>query len=229
MVSRMFLLGVVVLAIPVAAMAQETVNEVPVTQADLEALRTEMRSDLKAALDAISHQIEGLKNADPGPAPSPSLLSRVAALEEAQRVIQDVQHDQAVVLGQIARRGADNNYHWRFDTNSQSARQEFDRALKSSTPRKGKFTVHNRMNTDQRIVINGYQKYIVAGARDEFEVNTGTVTTQLPGQQPMNWVVGLPNYTHSIEIKPTYTPVTRGRWIYTTPDYVSDAGWAAPY
>jgi hypothetical protein len=180
-------------------------------------------------MDAISAQLIALgANVPEATIPTNEQLGdRVAALEDAQRRMASVQRDQGVALGQIAARDEAGDYHWRFNANSQPARQEFSRAIARTAPDYGQLIIHNRTNSGQWVIVNGFQEYINAGAKEEFDVKPGTVSTRLPGQQPINWMIGLPNYRQYVDINPgTALPVAR-RIIYSQPTYIDS--WVAAY
>jgi hypothetical protein len=156
------------------------------TKDDVAALRAEFSS----AMDGLSHQIASLKSpgsqADDGLVPvdpeagsaTSRLERRVKALEDAQRDMILVQRDQGTAIGQIAMKGDGGNYHWQFDSNSQSARNEFKKAIESTVPNHGTLLLHNKTGHDQRIVVNGYQHTIASGAKLKLDVPTGTVTSR---------------------------------------------------
>ncbi len=192
MVTRLMLLSVGLLAIPGAALGQEYVT----------------KQDFSAAIEKLSNQIAALREA---PSPEPSLENRVAALERGQDDIRIVQRDQGVVLGQIAMRGENGDYHWRFDTNSQSARNEFRQAIRSTIPRRGHFVIHNLSRYDKDIVVNGYQFRVYGGATLDLLVPPGTVSSWVPGEATKYWRLDLTNdHRQEINMSDRYWPVVVG-------------------
>jgi len=188
----------------------------PLTQADLTALDGKIQR-LDAALRILSDKIDTLATATPpqddnleAVEPTPGTQdARIKALEEKVRQMENAHHDmyalqgeQGTILNQLASRNETGGYHWRFDTNSQPARQEFDRALKSTVPPQADFVVVNRTARDECIFVNGERHTVAPGSQLTLKVPPGTVTARLPHQQqPLALHVGFPNYYQSVDIK----------------------------
>jgi hypothetical protein len=67
----------------------------------------------------------------------------------------------------------------------------------------GQLRIQNRMNSDQRIVVNGTDLYTVEGKGTRvITVPVGTVTTQIRGEAPISWFLGPQNYLQEIIIAP---------------------------
>jgi hypothetical protein len=191
-------------------------------QDDVDAIKAELqalRSDMADVLRALSASGKTGTSAQPK-----SVEERLDNLESQQLVMQENLRDQGAAIGQIATRSG-NNYHWRFDATSQPAVNEFKRAIAATIPSTGKFWVNNLTGSDQWIVINGKQERILAGAKDDFDVPVGPVTTRVPGEEAKTWYVGLPKYEYSIDLKskPVIPIVTR---VY---EYPASLGWVAAY
>jgi hypothetical protein len=174
MFTRFVLLSVCLASLNAAAFGQEYVT----------------KQEFSAAIEKLSNQIAALGAV---PSPSPVLENRVANLERGQDDIRIVQQDQGVVLGQISKRGDNGEYHWRFDTNSQSARDEFKRAMKSSIPRNGIVLIHNESRYDRDVVVNGFQYRVMAGAKLPVPVPVGTVSTRTIGDRTKYWTLDINN------------------------------------
>jgi hypothetical protein len=188
----------------------------PLTQADLTAIDGKIQR-LDAAVRILTDKIDALTPATPpqddnleAVEPTPGTQeARIKALEEKVRQLENAHHDmyalqgeQGTILNQLASRTETGGYHWRFDTNSQPARQEFDRALKSTVPPQADFVVVNRTARDECIYVNGVRHTVPAGSQHTVKVPPGTVTARLPHQQqPMALHVGFPNYYQSVDIK----------------------------
>ena len=85
---------------------------------------------------------------------------------------------------------------------SATARHEVQRAVEQSIRSEGTLSIVNEMGTSQDIIVNHIQHHVHAGATLNLTVPVGTVSTQLPGQDIVNWTIGVPNYRQSVSIKP---------------------------
>jgi hypothetical protein len=173
------------------------IPSVAVSQPPADDISFVTRAELKSELNKISGQIAALGTQ---PSASPSLEDRVAALERNQRDIVRTQHNQGTAIGQIAARDEAGNYYWQFDANSQPARDEFKKAVRRTMPNWGTLIVSNRTPFGYWIAVNNRYRYIQGGDTEYFDVKPGTVTTQLENQQPISWLIGLPNYLQAINI-----------------------------
>jgi hypothetical protein len=179
------------------------------TQADLDALEQKIQR-LDTAVQLLTEKIDGLAHSainrdddleavKPTPPqteqPDASIEDRLARLEN------DVV-EQGNMLRTVTAQAEGGGAYWRFDTNSQPARQEFDRALKSTVPPQADFVVVNRTAREECIYVNGQRHTVAAGSQLALKVAPGTVTARLPHQQqPMALHVGFPNYYQSVDIK----------------------------
>jgi len=124
---------------------------------------------------------------------------------------------------------------------SDTARREVRKAVEQSIRTEGTFSIVNEMGTVQDIVVNHIQHRVQPGATLNLTVPVGTVTTRLPGQELVNWTIGVPNYKQSVSIKPRYTAARvplgspsssqqlyYGGPVYDAPIYVNDP-WLGNY
>jgi hypothetical protein len=218
MVTRLGLLCVSLIIFHSTACGQVQEPPKAVTQVDLDALRQELNDNMKtqieaaistlsAKIDASSHHVDSGSHELEPVTPSGedhslstlSLAERVAKLERDLRRMQGVQGNHGATLSQIAALG-DTGYHIRFDTNSQSARAELNRAIKSTIPPQGRFIIRNRTGSDQYMAVNGYEYRIPPYKRRSVSVRPGTVVSRLRGQQRYTWHVGVPDFTQVVEI-----------------------------
>lgn len=81
-----------------------------------------------------------------------------------------------------------------------------DNSLREQRPT-GRLTITNNMPYAQGIRVNGAYHYINPGATRAFSVPVGTVTTELDGEAPKNWVIAPPNYNQGIIIAPRNVPI----------------------
>jgi uncharacterized coiled-coil protein SlyX len=99
-------------------------------------------------------------------------------------------------------------------------RQEMDAAVHATLKTRGEFHIVNKMSSPQWISVNRVEHLLQAGEEKTLEVPVGTVTTQLPGQELVNWTlahVGNGVYSEGIEIVPSRAPT---RTIVESPVYV---------
>ncbi|MBW3596304.1 MAG: hypothetical protein KY475_03405 [Planctomycetes bacterium] len=90
---------------------------------------------------------------------------------------------------------------------SQEFRRDFSQAINDGLreTQMGKLEVTNNMSTSQYLRINGELRLIPAFTKMDVQVPVGTLTTELAGEAPKNWVVAPPNYTQGIIIAPRQT------------------------
>jgi uncharacterized coiled-coil protein SlyX len=179
------------------------------TQADLDALETKIQR-LDTAVQLLTEKIDGLAhsaiNRDDDleavkPTP-PQSAQPGAAIEDRLAQLENDVAEQGNMLRSVTARAEGGGAYWRFDTNSQPARQEFDRALKSTVPPQADFVVFNRTAREECIFINGQRHTLAPGTQLALKVRPGTVTARLPHQQqPLALHVGFPNYYQTVDIK----------------------------
>jgi hypothetical protein len=126
-------------------------------------------------------------------------------------------------LNDIARPDSAGGHVPRLDAamKSPAFQQELQQAVHVALPKKGLFRIVNKMSTAQWIYVNLAGHYLQPGEVKTLELPLGTVTTQLPGQEIVNWTLahkGDGVYAESIDIVPTPTP-TRTFVEYTQPLY----------
>jgi hypothetical protein len=91
---------------------------------------------------------------------------------------------------------------------SEEFRDDVRSAVHQSLETHGDFSIHNRMGTYQRVVVNQREYGLNPDEILTLKVPVGTVTARLPGQSLTTWTVGAPNYSQRIEIVPDGNPVT---------------------
>ena len=204
------------------------------TQTSLSTLQKQLETQLDTGFKALGAKIDtigqpaGEQNANPasgaggqsrgsldeiGPNQRPKTLEqRVQELERKVTVMQRVQGNHGTTLAQIAMQGEAGGYHVRFDTNSQSARNEVKRAIKSTVPEKGQFIVRNRTPYHQRLIVDGYEIQIRPYDTEKLPVNPGTVMSWLPGQQKHTWHIGVPDFRQVVELHER-APTSIARWV----------------
>ncbi len=181
------------------------------TQADLDTLEQKILR-LDTAVQTLTEKIDGLAHRATSPnggdleavRPVPPQESSPANATEDRlaRLENDVAELGNMLRSVTAQAEGGGGAYLRFDTNSQPARQELARALKSTVPPQADFVVVNRTARDECIFINGQRHTVSAGTQLALKVPPGTVTARLPHQQqPLALHVGLPNYYQSVDIK----------------------------
>jgi hypothetical protein len=90
---------------------------------------------------------------------------------------------------------------------SDTFRQDMEKAVNRSLRPTGMLHITNKTISHQWIFVNRMEHMLRSGEQIALEVPVGTVTTQLPGQELVNWPLTAPNYTESIDIVPAETPV----------------------
>ena len=157
---------------------------------------TEKLDNLASPAANQNNDLEAIKST-PGDA-----AQRFQAIEERLTRIENDLSDYGNKLGRLAAGAEGGEVYWRFDTNSQPARQEFNRALNSTVPTTAKFVVRNRTDSDSWIVVNGQMEFVEAGKERTLEVAPGTITARLPHQtQSIALYAGFPHYFQSAVIK----------------------------
>ena len=69
--------------------------------------------------------------------------------------------------------------------------------------RTGELKIVNKMNSDQKVVINGATMHtVLANETLLVPVPVGAVTTQISGKGPISWFIGPQNYTQEVIIAP---------------------------
>ena len=91
---------------------------------------------------------------------------------------------------------------------SEEFREDVRKAVHQSLETHGDFSVHNRMGSFQRVVVNQKEYGLKPDEILTLKVPVGSVTVQLPGQPLTNWTVGAPNYSQKVEIVPDANATT---------------------
>jgi len=180
-----------------------------VTPEDLDALEAKLiRLDaavriLSEKLDNLALPAAGQNGAIEAVRPTPGdQAERVQSVEERLVRIENDLAEQGNMLRRLTERAESGDVYWRFDTNSQPARQEFNRALNSTVPEEATFVVRNQTNTDSWIIVNGRMEFVEAGGEITLKVPPGTITARLPHQrQSLALYAGFPHYQQSAVIK----------------------------
>lgn len=201
----------------------------PVTRADLDLLRTELKAEIRTTIqEALARPAgeadDNLERVQPTPDCCEELKKEVAALKEAQDEIRRVQGEQGVILGDIATQSEIGGSRVRIE-NSPTVGREIAEAIKRTVPTRGNLVVRNLTSQDEYIVVNGRQHLVLAGATLGLDVAPGTVTARLRHQQqPLALHVGFPNYNQSVDIKNRAS-----NWETSQPAYAMPIGWYAAY
>jgi hypothetical protein len=208
MVARYLLVGLCVALLPANVWAQEEVGgaaaDQPLTREDF--------NKLNSTLEALTSSIQQMRvDTSNTSAKIAELRKEIEDLKSAQQAIIDQQKDQGTTLSQITMQSETGTRHLRFDTNSQSARDELKRAIESTTPETGTFVIKNKTPNHQYVVVNdGEPRHIWPYDEEQFEVKPGAVTSRILNplrQQTYTWHVGVPEFRRVIELVDRTDPV----------------------
>lgn len=197
MLMRTTGMSILALLVPCALMAQESAPMSPVQEKGktLEQLDQQVQQ-LRAEIEVVAE-----KQAE--------MLERLNDLATTQRELADMQREQALqqqeVLSSITQKDSSGTDVLRLNAAMQKSdefRREMQKAVHGSLNKTGEVLIQNKMATEQRITVNQKEYVIGAGETLKLEVPVGTVTTQLPGQELMNWSVTPPEYKQTIDIVP---------------------------
>jgi hypothetical protein len=209
------------------------------TQADVDALERKIQR-LDAAVQLLTEKIDGLAHRATGqeddleavrPTP-PQTEQADASIEDRLSRLENDVAEQGNMLRTVTARAEGGGAYLRFDTNSQPARQEFGRALKSTVPPQADFVVVNRTSREECIYVNGQRHTVAPGSQLSLKVPPGTVTARLPHQQqPMALHVGFPNYHQSVDIKERQAaqPASQAYTETYAEDYSEPVYWVTAY
>jgi hypothetical protein len=197
MVARLLLLCTGLALLPANVWAQAAPADQPLTRADFDKLNANITA-LTQSIDRIAANT-AIDIAE--------LRKEIQMLKDQQQTIIDQQKDQGTILGQITMQGEAGAYHIRFDTNSQSGRDELKRAIDSTVPSLGTFVVKNKTPNHQYIVVNGEEpRHVWPYDEVTYRVKPGAVTSKILGQQTYTWHVGVPDFKRVIELVETKEP-----------------------
>jgi uncharacterized coiled-coil protein SlyX len=108
----------------------------------------------------------------------------------------------------------------------ESFRQDLGTAVNRSLKTRGTFRIANKTPTHQWIAVNRTEYVVRPSEELLLDAPVGTVTTQLPGQELMNWTLAAPGYYESIDIVPAVpTRTTAERPVYGVPPSAAPASY----
>jgi hypothetical protein len=205
MIARLLLVPVCIALFTVNVWAQTETAEQPLTRADFDKLNQN--------LEALTSSIQQMRlNTS---AEIAELRKDLATLKSAQEAMVEQQQNQGTTLAQITMQSESGGHHLRFDTNSQSARDELKRAIKSTIPEVGTFIVKNKTPNHQYVVVNGQDpRHIWPYGEERYQVKPGAVTSRILGQQTYTWHIGVPEFRRVIELVERTEPVVPQRASY---------------
>ena len=153
-----------------------------------------LQDNVTSLADGVRDQAQMIRDIDT------KYENSIAALEE-----QGAQINQ--ILNEISRPDSQNRPILNIASamESQDFRQDFSKALDAGLPqtrRDGILTVTNNMGFPQYLRINGQYRRFEPYTTVDVPVETGTVTTELAGEDPKNWVIAPPTYRQGIIIAP---------------------------
>jgi hypothetical protein len=230
MLPRLVLLSAVL--VTMSALSQDAVGQDPPPDELLQRVqRLEQRlvdvesqaTDLRSLVEENAKQIGALADVV---AENRSLIARLRSEDDAHTT---TLNEHGEMLQQIAARDDGGNYYLRLDATvnkSPQARQSLSSAIRRTIPMDGSLFIRNEMGSDQDVLVDGEQHRVLAGATLRLKVPVGTVSTRLPGQDSVNWHVGLPEYEQRVVIRPRRTASRSTQWIPVVPPiYVDPWFW----
>lgn len=213
MVYRIIATCCLALLLPAAALAQDA--KTPPKAKTLEELTKDFQ-DLQQQLATTTTNLTNLTKA---------VADNVIATEQNKQdiqlntdsiaritdVIQTELEKQQRILEAISQKDAAGNDVLRLSAimeQSEEFRGDVRKAVHQSLETHGEFSIHNRMGSYQRVVVNQREYGLNPDDILTLKVPVGTVTARLPGQALTNWTVGAPNYSQRIEIVPDANATT---------------------
>jgi chaperonin cofactor prefoldin len=128
-------------------------------------------------------------------------------------------------LGDIARKDGD-SYVPNISaamTTSDKFRQEMETVVNRSLKPAGALLLVNRTPDAKWVFVNKSPYFVRPGERIQLNVNVGTVTTQLPGEEMQTWSITAPTYQLSLDMIPTPAAGAVAAPVYTAGRYMSPA------
>ena len=157
------------------------------------------------------------------------LLNRIDELTQLQ---QDQLARQQAILDAITQKDAAGNDMLRMSANmeaSEEFREDVRKVVHQSLQTHGDFSIHNRMASYQRIVVNQKEYGLNPDEILTLKVPVGTVTARLPGQPLTNWTLTAPQYSQKIEIVPDTENATTTAYRPVSSDAVTPWQTLAPW
>ncbi len=164
----------------------------------------------KTDFDDLRKKVAAVEN---GPSSSEAQQKTLAEFEKRVKTLEDRTYEQASLTKEVV--------NWVRDVGNVATLQAYG-SKDSDTPasnvqRSGRLKIVNRMNSDQRVVVNGTDLItVLANETRSLPVPVGTVTTQISGEGPISWFIGPQNYTQEIIIAPVgrnpLSTTTTGIW-----------------
>lgn len=203
MVYRMLAMCCLVLLVPAVVLGQTTTTARTPEQLTKDVL--DLQWKLATAMENVT------KLADQVRIIKETGAANSAAIDRLTTLINDELHKQQVILDAITQKDSAGNDVLRLSANmerSEEFRDDMRKAVNQSLDTQGEFSIHNRMTTPQRLLVNRTEYTLNPDEILTLKVPVGTVTARLPGQPLTNWTVGAPTYSQKIEIVPDTTTKT---------------------
>jgi hypothetical protein len=202
MVYRMLAMCCLVLLAPAVVLGQTTTARTP---EQLTKDVQDLQQKLATAIENVTKLAEQVRmNKETGEA-------NAAAIDRLTTLINDELHKQQVILDAITQKDSAGNDVLRLSANmerSEEFRDDMRKAVNQSLDTQGEFSIHNRMTTPQRLLVNRTEYTLNPDEILTLKVPVGTVTARLPNQSLTNWTVGAPTYSQKIEIVPDTNTTT---------------------
>jgi hypothetical protein len=181
-----------------AAAAASTAAEIQAIRNDLDTLGETVRKQSQTLTETVEAVAENKTQIG-------QLKSKIDVL--TGQINEEILKQQQI-LDAISQSDSDGNYVPRLSAamRSEDFRKEMQTAVNDSLGTEGDLRIHNKTNQYQRVLINRQEHGISAGETLALKVPVGTVTTQIPGRDLVNWTISAPKYEQSIDIVPPAEP-----------------------
>jgi ABC-type transporter Mla subunit MlaD len=216
MVQRIIATCCLAWLVPTAIMAQTPAKTLDQLTKDVQELQRSLTA-VSENLSIVAKQVAD--NTDAGTKNAQGVERLTTILNEELRKQQDILEQinefareqqlqlarQQEILDAITQRDSQGNDVLRLSANmdqSEEFREDMQKSVHRSLETHGQFTVENRMENEQQLLVNQKEYRLGAGEVLTLQVPVGTVTAQLPGQRLTNWTVTAPTYSQKIEIVP---------------------------
>lgn len=216
MVTRMFLLLVMLLAVSANATGQ--VEDGVATQPDPQSAPLPADPPSRAEFNelvAVVNQIA--KNAK---AEKEFTAKQLAELRTAVDSVTDLQVEDRELLDQLSQRDENGRSYLRIDASHEPTRLELQRAIDATIPDDGMVIVDNKMNSAQLIAINGTTYEVLGNTDRRIPVPLGPFKVQLRNQSETRFFPPK-KYEATVTIQPQWVAPIVTHWISAGPTYYS--------
>jgi DNA repair exonuclease SbcCD ATPase subunit len=231
------LAAIVALAMPTATRAQQSTASDKTQDARLDALEKQLAAlttrvtttegnvtDIDRRIAALTSNVETLTDV------TKDIDSRLKTLDEKVNSLTTQSNSELTTmkkqLGDIARKEGDSyvpNISAAMNT-SDKFRQEMETVVNRSLKPAGALLLANKTMAAKWVYVNKTAYFVRPGEQIQLNVNVGTITTQLPGEEMQTWSLTAPTYQLSLDMVPTPPTAAGGAPVYSAARYMSPPG-----